>query len=84
MSDQPCGVCPGLQARINYLTGVNAHLNRTLTLLRRLFAAVVAGVRATEVFAAKEIEAPTMPRRELVPAVVQRLAHVVDIAEGRR
>ncbi|WP_189114605.1 hypothetical protein [Pilimelia terevasa] len=62
---------------------MNAHLNRTLTHLRRLFAAVVAGVRATAVFIDREIEQPTMPRRELIRAVVQRLGHVLDVAEGR-
>ncbi|GGK09554.1 hypothetical protein GCM10010123_44290 [Pilimelia anulata] len=86
MSDQqqqPCGVCPALRAHIHVLTVANVQLNAALAHLQQLFAAVVGGVRATVVFVEKEIEQPTMPRRELIPAVVLRLTHVVDIAEGR-
>jgi hypothetical protein len=60
-----------------------SQLARRIDLLRRVLAEVIGGIRATARFIEDEQDQPTMPRRDLPPAIHTRLSFVADTAEGR-
>jgi hypothetical protein len=72
-----CGECPRLRAEV-------VRLSRQVEFLRRLLARVLGGVRSTITFLDAEQETPTMPRRNLPPAVHARLTYIAEQAEGQR
>jgi hypothetical protein len=72
-----CSQCPRLQAQI-------AQQQRTIDHLRRLLQDLIGGLRGTAEFIDRELTEPTMPRRNLVPAVYQRLTTLLYQAEGKR
>jgi hypothetical protein len=78
-----CNTCPQLRREINALNNVVTQLNRRITFLRSWLAWVLAGTRAVIDFIDREQAEPTMPRRELVPAIHARLTFVADTAEGK-
>jgi hypothetical protein len=59
-------------------------LGRQVEFLRRLLGQVLGGVRSTITFLHAEQEQPTMPRRNLAPAVQSRLTYIAEQAEGQR
>ena len=75
--DQACSQCPALRAQIS-------QLQRQVAFLRQALAGLVGGVRGTTQFIDRQLSEPSMPRRELVAAVAQRLAYLIDRAEGKR
>jgi predicted nucleic acid-binding Zn-ribbon protein len=83
MSGSPCSTCPQLRREINALNNVVTQLNRRIAFLRRWLAWALAGIRSTVAFIDQEQEQPSMPRRELVPAIQARLTFVADTAEGK-
>jgi hypothetical protein len=81
---QSCGRCPALQAEVGRLHGHVAQLERQLDYVRRLFGNLLGAVRATVAFIDREQTEPTMPRRNVIPAIAARLTYAVDLAEGKR
>jgi hypothetical protein len=72
-----CGECPRLRAEV-------VRLGRRNEFLRRVLAQLLGGVRSTITFLAAEQEQPTMPARNLAPAVQARLTYIAEQAEGQR
>ncbi len=72
-----CGECPRLRAEV-------LRLGRQNEFLRRVLAQLLGGVRSTIAFLQAEQEQPTMPRRDLPPAVHARLTYIAEQAEGQR
>ena len=86
---ESCRQCPALRAE-------NAHLQQTVTqqrhhiarlerhigYLRDLLMRTLGAVRGTVAFINIELERPTIPRRQLIPAIHQRLTTLLDQAEG--
>lgn len=72
-----CGQCPQLRAEV-------VRLGRHNEFLRRVLAQLLGGVRSTITFLHTEQEEPTMPRRDLPPAVEVRLTYIAEQAEGQR
>jgi hypothetical protein len=70
MASPPCNQCSTLRDQI--------------ALLRQRLAVITTGVRATVQLIDQQTETPTMPRRDLIPAVHNRLTYVLDLAEGKR
>jgi hypothetical protein len=60
-----------------------SQMSRRLDLLRRVLAETIGGIRATARFIEDQTDQPTMPRRDLPPAIHNRLTSIVDTAEGR-
>ncbi len=83
MAAPTCDTCPQLRREIAALQNLVRDLNRRIEFLRRWLAWVLAGVRATCEFIDREQAEPTMPRRQLVPAIHTRLTYVADTAEGK-
>jgi hypothetical protein len=72
-----CGQCPRLRAEV-------ARLGRQTEFLRRLLGRLLGGVRSTITFLETEQEHPTLPGRDLAPAVHARLTYIAEQAEGQR
>jgi hypothetical protein len=72
-----CDQCPRLRAEV-------MRLGRHNEFLRRLVAHLLGGVRSTITYLQAEQEQPTMPRRDLPPAVHARLTYIAEHAEGQR
>jgi hypothetical protein len=81
---QSCHRCATFQAENGRLRGHIAQLERQLDYLRRLFGNLLGAVRATVAFVDREQTEPTIPRRQVIPAVSARLTYAVDLAEGKR
>lgn len=79
-----CGQCPQLRAEVGRLRGQVETLTRRIEFLRRVLAQVLGGVRSVIGFLDAEQDHPTMPRRDLLPAVHTRLTYIAEHAEGQR
>jgi hypothetical protein len=82
-SHPPCSTCPVLRRELNETRTLVHHLNKQIRFLRHWLAWVLAGVRAVIHFIDREQEHPSIPRRDILPSVVHRLAYVADTAERK-
>jgi hypothetical protein len=73
-----------LQAEVGRLRGQVAQLERQLAHLRTVLGNLLGAVRATADFIDRELTEPTMPRRNVIPAIQARLQYAIDLAEGKR
>jgi hypothetical protein len=79
---QQCGLCPALQAQIETLHQLIAQLRQQIALLRLLLGVAMAGIAGTLGLIDRELTEPTMPRRQLIPAVYQRLSATCEQIEA--
>ncbi|MFC5006947.1 hypothetical protein ACFPIJ_55200 [Dactylosporangium cerinum] len=83
MSGQ-CGQCPALHAEIARQRQIIHQLERRIANLREWVAFLLAGLRGAVALIAREDVEPTMPRRNLVPAIHQHLTDLIERAEGNQ
>ena len=79
-----CAQCPTLRAQVAQQQQVIAHLRDRVEYLQQQIGFLAGGVRATVEFIDREASEPTMPRRQLLPGVHQRLTYLLDRTDGRR
>jgi hypothetical protein len=79
MSDK-CGTCPVLRAENSRLQAEIRRLQTEANWLRRQLNGLFGGIVATIEFVARERQAqkPTIPRSQLLPHVMKRLAAYID------
>lgn len=83
MSGQ-CGQCPALHAEIARQRQVISQLERRVAALREWVAFLLAGLRAAVALIDREDVEPSMPRRQLIPAIHQHLTDLIERAEGNQ
>lgn len=84
MSPQSCGQCSALRTQVTHLTQQLTAARRQVDILHQRVAILLGGLRSTVEFLNREFTEPSMPRRQLLPAVHTRLTTILDRAEGRR
>ena len=76
MADE-CHVCPALRSE-------NRMLRLQLDHLRDKFGALLGAVQSLQAWLTAETDEPTMPRHQVIPAVINRLELMSDEAQERR
>ena len=84
MASQSCQQCPTLRQTIATQQAQITRLTKQIGYLRERLAFLLGAVRATAEFIGQELTEPTMPRRNVLPAVQSRLTYAIDTVEGRR
>jgi hypothetical protein len=73
-----------LQAEVGRLHGHVSQLERQVNHLHTVLGNLLGAVRTTADFIDRELTEPTMPRRNVIPAIAARLQYAIDLAEGKR
>lgn len=83
-ASEQCQQCPALRQENAVLRGQVRALEELVRHLRRQFGSLIAGVSTTIDMIVREREEPTLPRGQLVPAVIERLQLLVNLATRER
>ncbi|MEQ7011198.1 hypothetical protein ABN028_34005 [Actinopolymorpha sp. B17G11] len=82
MSD--CSGCAAMAAQVAALQQQVAALGAQVEFLQQQVGAALAGVRGAVALIEKEMDEPSMSRRDLIQALDQRLRYLLEVVEGRR
>lgn len=84
MASQSCSQCPTLRQTIAKQQAQINQLTKQISYLRQRLSFLIGAIRAAVEFIGQELTEPTMPRRNLLPAVQNRLTYALDVVEGKR
>jgi regulator of replication initiation timing len=83
MSEQQCGECPQLRARVRQLEQENQRLDREVEKLRIVLGNTRSELVSTVNFMDEQREKPTMPKPVMTYQVRERLVAMASRAQGR-